>query len=189
MVCGNSLGGCLSLLLAQRAGLRLAGVMPVAPAGLDMAGWFRVIERDPVLRALLASPLPLPPAVLQRVVLEIYKRLVFHDPETIEPLVGKAFTAHFQDRHTAARILGAGRRMLPELRDPFDLERIRCPVELVWGDRDAMVFNSGAERVLDVVAGAQLTVIEDCGHCPQIEAADRLAELLLDFPVALAQAA
>ncbi len=189
VVCGNSLGGCLSLLLAQRPGLRLAGAMPVAPAGLDMARWFTLIEREPVLRALLASPLPVPPAALQRVVLEIYKRLAFHRPDAIEPLVGKAFTSHFHDRHTTARILGAGRRMLPELRDPFDLERIDCPVQLVWGDQDAMVFKSGAERVLEVVPDAELAVIEDCGHCPQIEAADRLAELLLDFPVALAQAA
>jgi pimeloyl-ACP methyl ester carboxylesterase len=189
IVCGNSLGGCLSLLLAQRSGLRLAGVMPVAPAGLDMARWFTLIEREPVLRALLASPLPVPPAALQRVVLEIYKRLAFHHPEAIEPLVGKAFTSHFRDRHTTARILGAGRQMLPELRDPFDLERIHCPVQLVWGDHDVMVYKQGAERVLNTVPGAELTVIEDCGHCPQIEAADQLAELVLEFPAALAQAA
>jgi pimeloyl-ACP methyl ester carboxylesterase len=189
VVVGNSLGGCLSLLLAQRPGLRLAGVMPVAPAGLDMARWFTLIEREPVLRALLASPLPVPPAALQRVVLEIYKRLAFHHPEAIEPLIGKAFTSHFRDRHTTARILGAGRQMLPELRDPFDLERIHCPVQLVWGDHDVMVYKQGAERVLGTVPGSQLTVIEDCGHCPQIEAADRLAELVLDFPAALAQAA
>jgi pimeloyl-ACP methyl ester carboxylesterase len=189
IVCGNSLGGCLSLLLAQRAGLRLAGVMPVAPAGLDMARWFTIIEREPVLRALLASPLPLPPAALQRVVLEIYKRLAFHHPEMVEPLVAKAFASHFRDRHTTARILGAGRQMLPELRDPFDLERIRCPVQLVWGDHDVMVFQSGAQRVLDAVADSQLALIEDCGHCPQIEAADQLAELLLEFPASLVQAA
>lgn len=189
VVCGNSLGGCLSLLLAQRAGLRLAGVVPVAPAGLDMARWFAIIEREPVLRALLASPLPVPPAALQRVVLEIYKRLAFHHPEAIEPLVGKAFTAHFYDRHATARILGAGRRMLPELRDPFDLERIACPVQLVWGDHDVMVFRSGAKRVLAAVPDASLTVIEDCGHCPQVEAPDRLADLVLEFPAALAQAA
>lgn len=189
IVCGNSLGGCLSLLLAERPGLRLAGVVPVAPAGLDMARWLTLIEREPVLRGLLASPLPVPPAVLQRVVLEIYKRLVFHHPEAIEPLVGRAFTSHFRDRRTAAQILGAARRMLPELRDPFDLGRIRCPVQLVWGDHDAMVFKSGAERVLDRVPDSELTLIEDCGHCPQIEAADRLAELLLEFPGSLAQAA
>jgi pimeloyl-ACP methyl ester carboxylesterase len=189
IVCGNSLGGCLSLLLAQRPGLELAGVMPVAPAGLAMARWLSLIEREPVLRALLASPLPVPPAALQRIVLEIYKRLAFHHPETIEPFVARAFASHFRDRHTTARILGAGRMMLPELRDPFDLERIRCPVQLIWGDHDVMVFQSGAQRVLDTVPDSHLALIEDCGHCPQIEAADQLAELLLEFPTPLVQAA
>jgi pimeloyl-ACP methyl ester carboxylesterase len=130
-----------------------------------------------------------PPAVLQRAVLEIYKRLAFHRPAAIEPLVGRAFSAHFRDRHTTARILSAGRRMLPELRDPFDLDLIDCPVQLVWGDHDAMVFRSGADRVLDSVADARLELFEDCGHCPQIEAADRLAALLLEFPASVVHAA
>jgi hypothetical protein len=34
--------------------------VPVAPAGLDMARWFVLVERDPVVRWLLASPVPLP---------------------------------------------------------------------------------------------------------------------------------
>ncbi len=188
VLCGNSLGGCLSLLLAQRPALDLAGVVPVAPAGLDMAGWFAIIEREPVLRALLASPL-VPPAALQRVVVEIYKRLAFHRPGEIEPLITRGFASHFRDRATAARILGAGRQMLPELRDPFDLDRIDCPVLLVWGEQDVMVFQTGAERVLDTVAGARLELIEDCGHCPQVEAPDRLIDLLLDFPAPVARAA
>ena len=45
-----------------------------------------------------------------------------------------------------------------------------------------MVFSSGAERVLREVAGSRLEVIEHCGHCPQIEATDRVAELLAAFP-------
>jgi pimeloyl-ACP methyl ester carboxylesterase len=189
IVCGNSLGGCLSMLLAQRPSLELAGVVPVAPAGLDMARWFVVIERDPVLRSLLASPFPVPPAVLQRVVLEIYKRLVFHRPGEVDPLVARAFASHFRDRATTAQIMAAGRRMIAELRDPFDLDRISCPVLLVWGDQDAMVFQTGAERVLEAVDRAGLETIESCGHCPQLEAPGRLADLLLDFPAPVARAA
>jgi pimeloyl-ACP methyl ester carboxylesterase len=189
VVCGNSLGGALALRLAERPALGLAGVIPVAPAGLDMARWFVIIEREPVLRTLLASPFPVPPAVVQRVVLEVYKRLAFHRPGDIEPLVARGFVSHFTDRAAARRILDAGRRMIPELRDPFRLERIECPVLLVWGERDVMVFQTGAERVLDTVPEAQLQLIEDCGHCPQIEAADRLASLLLDFPAPVARAA
>jgi pimeloyl-ACP methyl ester carboxylesterase len=189
IVCGNSLGGCVSLLLAQRPSLKLAGVVPVAPAGLDMARWFAVIEREPVLRGLLSSPLPVPPQVVQRVVTEIYTRLAFHRPGDVEPLIGRSFASHFRDRATAARILAAGRQMLPELRDPFDLERVACPVLLVWGEQDVMVFQTGAERVLKTVPDSRLELIDRCGHCPQVEAPGRLASLLLDFPSPVARAA
>ena len=60
---------------------------------------------------------------------------------------------------------------------------------LVWGARDGMVFQTGADRVVDSVPESLLVTIDDCGHCPQIEAPERLTELLLDFPASLARAA
>lgn len=189
VLCGNSLGGCVSMLLAERERARLAGVVPVAPAGLDMARWLVAIEREPVLRGLLASRLPVPPRVLQSVVAAIYTRLAFHRRGAVDPLVARAFASHFRDRETAARILASARRMLPELRDPFELSRVACPVLLVWGSEDLMVFQTGAERVLATVPDSALEIVEECGHCPQIEAPDRLADLLLDFPAPLARAA
>ena len=44
-----------------------------------------------------------------------------------------------------------------------------------------MVFASGAEKILREVSRSRLEVIERCGHCPQIEAADRLTELIDEF--------
>jgi pimeloyl-ACP methyl ester carboxylesterase len=187
IVCGNSLGGVVSMRLAERE--QLAGIVPVAPAGLDMARWFSVIEREPVLRALLAAPVPIPPSVIQRVVGEVFKRLALHRPGKVDPRVASMFASHFTDRVTAGRLMATGRRLIAELRDPFELERISCPVLLVWGRQDAMVFQTGAERVLSAVTESQLVTIEDCGHCPQLECPDRLAELLLDFPGSLARAA
>jgi pimeloyl-ACP methyl ester carboxylesterase len=187
IVAGNSLGGCVAMRLAERA--RLGGVVPVAPAGLDMARWFVLVERDPLVRALLAAPVPLPSPLVRAVVAEAYRRLAFRRPGRIEPLIATTFAGHFADRATARRIHGIGQRLLPELRDPFRLARIDCPVLLIWGRQDLLVFQTGAERVLDTVADARLEVVEDCGHCPQIEAPQRFCELLLDFPASLAQAA
>ncbi len=189
VVCGNSLGGCVALRLAERPGPELSGVVPVAPAGLDMAGWFAVIERDRVLRTLLATPVPIPSAVLQRVVGEVYGRLVFRRPSDVEPKVARTFASHFSDRVAARRLMATGRRLLPELRDCLDPAAISCPVLLVWGRQDAMVFQTGAERVVDAAPHAQLVTIEDCGHCPQIEAPARLEELLVEFSGSLARAA
>jgi pimeloyl-ACP methyl ester carboxylesterase len=189
IVMGNSLGGCLALRLAEHHELDLAGVVPVAPAGLDMARWFVLLERDPVVRWLLAAPVPLPSGVVKRAVAEAYRRLAFHRPGAVDPKVAGTFAGHIASREAAARTLATGRRLLPELRDPFDLEQVSCPVLLVWGRHDLLVFQTGADRVLDTVRHSALEVIEDCGHCPQVEAPERLLELLIDFPGRAARAA
>jgi pimeloyl-ACP methyl ester carboxylesterase len=189
VVVGNSLGGCVALRLAEREDLELAGVVPVAPAGLDMARWFVLLERDPIVRWLLAAPVPLPSAVVRRAVSEVYRRVAFYRAAGVDPKIAATFAGHVASRKIAARTLATGRLLLPELRDPFRLERIRCPVLLVWGRQDLLVFQTGAERVLDAVPDSALEVIEDCGHCPQVEAPERLMELLIDFPGRVARAA
>ena len=187
VVAGNSLGGCVALRLAER--VELAGIVPVAPAGLDMARWFVILERDLFVRTLLASPLPLPGVLVRGIVGEAYRRLAFRRSRDLDPLIVKTFAGHFRDRATARRMHAMGQRVLPELRDPFRLERVSCPVLLIWGRHDLLVFQTGAERVLDTVDDARLEVIEDCGHCPQVERPERFSELLLDFPARLARAA
>jgi pimeloyl-ACP methyl ester carboxylesterase len=141
-----------------------------------------------VLRRLLAAPVPMPRVAVQRVVGEVYRRLAFRHPGAIDPLVTRGFTSHFADRQTARRILDTGSRLLPELRDCLRPELVECPVLLVWGRQDVMVFQTGADRVLEAVEQSELVTIEDCGHCPQLERPDRMAELLLDFPAADATA-
>jgi pimeloyl-ACP methyl ester carboxylesterase len=182
VVVGNSLGGCVALRLAERDELELAGIVPVAPAGLDMARWLRIIEAHPLIQGILKSPLRIPEPVLRAVVAEVYKRIAFHRPRAVDGKAIRSFTSHFADPSDVARYLSTGRSLLPELRDPFALDRISCPVLVVWGERDRMVLAKGAQRVLDAVPGAQLELLDECGHCPQLECPDKFADLLLGFP-------
>jgi len=188
---GNSLGGCVALRLAERSDeFELGGIVPVSPAGLDMARWFVILERDPIVRALLSSPVPMPEWALRRAVAEVYRRIVFHKPRAVDSKYVDAFTSHFREQRTVARYLNTGRSLLPELKDPFRLDRIACPVLVVWGENDLMVYSKGAQRVLDAVQDARLELLDECGHCPQVECPDRFTDLLLDFPPpALAEAA
>ena len=89
-----------------------------------------------------------------------------------------AFTAHVSTRADVARILDSGRRLRNELRDPFRFDRITCPVLLIWGERDRMVFPTSSERVLAEIPDARFETIPGCGHCPQIEAPERTLELI-----------
>lgn len=190
IVAGNSLGGTVALRAAgaageadgRRAAPRVGGCIPIAPAGLDMARWFRLLERNPVLQVLLAVPAPLPEPVVREAVGRVYGALAFARPGTIDRRVVEAFTSHHRDRATIARYFRTARRLLPELAYPFQLERVTCPVLLVWGDRDRMVSPRGVDRIVAALPGTEVEVIEGCGHCPQIEAFERVAQLLLEFP-------
>jgi len=178
---GNSLGGCAAMRAAERNDLPIAGIVPIAPAGLTMARWFRIIEGERLLRLILSSPVPLPELVVRDAVGRAYRALAFARPREVDAAVVASFTRHLRSRRDLGRALATGRRLLPELADPFRLDRIASPVLLVWGDRDRMVFANGSERVLREVEGSRIEVIEHCGHCPQIEATDRLSDLLDGF--------
>jgi pimeloyl-ACP methyl ester carboxylesterase len=183
VVAGNSLGGVVALRLAEHADLPMAGVVPIAPAGLDMPRWFEIIDRDPVVRTILSLPVPIPPPVIERAVGEAYRRLAFSSPGLADANVVSMFASHHRDREGARRLLESGRRLLPELTaSPFDFSRVAVPVLLVWGTLDRMVSHRGADRIVEALPGTQVELLEGVGHCPQLEATDRLLELLLAFP-------
>jgi pimeloyl-ACP methyl ester carboxylesterase len=178
---GNSLGGCVSLRLAERHSDKLAGVVAVAPAGLEMSRLLPLVQRDPVIRSLLALPAPVPPVVIRAAVARLYRRLAFATPSAVDPGVISAFTFHHRDRATVAAYLDTARRLIGELHEPYELQRISARVLLVWGDRDRLVFHRGATRVLETVPRSRLELMHGIGHCPQVEAPERFTELLLEF--------
>jgi pimeloyl-ACP methyl ester carboxylesterase len=187
IVVGNSLGGCVAIRAAQNPSLQLAGVVPVSPAGLGLAPWLDVIEANPIVRTLLLAAVPLPRPVVQALVGRIYRSIAFAPRAKVDPLVVRTFASHFRDAATVRRYLDTARRIFPELHDPFDFDRVSVPVLLVWGRRDAMVPHRGAEKLLAAVAGSRLEMLDACGHCPQIEDAQRLVEVVLAFGADLAE--
>jgi pimeloyl-ACP methyl ester carboxylesterase len=152
VVAGNSLGGAVALRLAELPDLPLAGVVPVAPAGLDMSGWFDAVERDPIIRRLLDLPIPVPRALVRSLVGDVRQPTLSH------PLLPELASA------------------------PFDLAAVACPVLLVWGTRDRMLPHTGARGLLDALPETRVELIPGCGRCPQLEATEELLELLMAFP-------
>lgn len=183
-IAGNSLGGLAAMRAAERNPDRIQSIVPVAPAGLDMPVWFNVIQGAPIVRALLTTPVPVPQAAVRQAIGNAYRVLAFSSPGKADATMVRAFASHYESRRDAARLLETGRRLMPELADPFRLELIRCPVMVVWGTSDRMVFPSGAERISSEVPGTRVELLRGCGHCPQVEEPDRLTELLLDFTAA-----
>jgi len=184
VVAGSSLGGCVALRLGERAGeLPLAGVVPVSPTGMELPGWFDLIERDPIVRRLLDIPIPVPSALVRSLVGGAHRDA---NPRAAQRDVADAFSGDHGSREHAAALLGSGRGLLPELATaPFDLAAVACPVMLVWGSRDRRLPHTGARGVLDALPATRVALIEGCGRSPQLEATEQLLELLLAFPPTL----
>jgi pimeloyl-ACP methyl ester carboxylesterase len=189
LVVGNSLGGCISMRLAERHSAALAGVIPVAPAGFEMSRMIALVEHDPLLHSLLALPAPVPSPVMRTAVAQLYRQLAFSPGAHIASGVVSNFTSHIRNRSTAARYLEIAHRLAAELHEPFALERITCPMLVVWGTRDRMLSHSAAGRIIDQVPGSTLVLLEGIGHCPQVEVPERLTELVLQFGLERAVAA
>ena len=179
VVGGNSLGGCLTLRLAQDADLPIVAAVPVAPAGFDHPVWFRAVQGDRLVRMLLRAPLPGP--LFRTVVGQAYRQLAFASPGAPPGEVVGQFSRHLATQRDVRRILATGSRMLPELSMPFRLDEITVPVLLVWGDRDRMVSHTGSRHVLAALPQTRYELLEGVGHCPQLEVPARFVELLLDF--------
>jgi pimeloyl-ACP methyl ester carboxylesterase len=185
ILAGNSLGGAIALRAGEHArALPLAGIVPVAPAGLDMPRWFSIIERDPLVRFILAAPVPLPERVLRLTVGEAYRQLAFARPRAAAAEVVRTFTDHHRTKDRVQSILATGRRLLPELDGCFDLAQVSCPVLLIWGDRDRMVTHRGAHHITEALPETTYELLEGIGHCPQVEAPERIAQLFMEFAAA-----
>jgi pimeloyl-ACP methyl ester carboxylesterase len=62
-----------------------------------------------------------------------------------------------------------------------DPERLRMPVLLVWGDRDALMSRADQDRLLAELPSAVLRVYEETGHAPHWEHPQRFADDLERF--------
>jgi pimeloyl-ACP methyl ester carboxylesterase len=188
VIVGNSLGGCMALRAAENEDLPIAGVIGLAPAGIDLARWLTVIAREPVIRAVLGAPVPVPGALIRGVVAQLFRRLAFADAQRAPRGSIANFCNHLGTRAAAANAIEVGLRLRPEIAQPFRMDRVGCPVLLVWGDRDRMTPISGAEPILAGIEGARLERLHGYGHCPQLEAPDRVCELIEEFIGELAPA-
>ena len=172
VIAGNSLGAVLALRAAERD-LPLVAAAAISPAGLEMSAATWQIDRAlELLRYACRGPLP--PSMVQRAAAFAYGRYAGHG---VDPTVAKMFGGHFVGGLRDVRRFGALARVLAaELRaGPYQFERVRVPLLLLWGNRDQFCLVSGAQLVIDAVPGTRLVVLDKCGHLAQLEVPDVIA--------------
>ena len=68
-----------------------------------------------------------------------------------------------------------------DLLDAEDVAKVTASTLLVWGDSDLIIPTRHSTRALATIPGAHLEIIENCGHVVQLEAPDRLTDLMIDW--------
>ncbi len=184
---GNSMGGMVSLLLADRRPEQVAGLALVDPS-LPTPG----LRPDP--QVALTFGLYAVPRVGERFVRSLNTRysdrervlgtvnLCFADPTRADPDVvdaGVRLVAWRREHGISeAEFLGAARSILAMLRRPrrYDalIAGIRQPVLLVHGTRDRLVPVGAAQRTARLNPGWRTAYLDGIGHTPQLEAPEEV---------------
>ncbi|MHB8690349.1 MAG: alpha/beta fold hydrolase [Solirubrobacteraceae bacterium] len=177
---GNSLGGAVSLYVANHRSSELAGIVPVCTAGLSHPRWVHTIAA-PGVRSIL--PLLALPPLRGALGLPIsrFAATARNEDVSAHAPVHLGHLSRSRLRHQLAIV----RRLLDEERYPLDTRAITCPVMFVFGAADRAAGSSchrgRIHRLAHAVPTARVEVIQGCGHVPQLEMPDTLLGLLDDF--------
>lgn len=154
---GTSMGGWIASEMAIRNDRRIASLTMVGPAGIRVKG-------EPFGDIFIWSP-------------EEATRNIFLNQEIADRLLSVKPTEEQLDVMMKNRFAVTKYGWQPRMYNP-DLEkwlhRVKVPTFIGWGREDKIVPSSYAARWKQRIPHARVTVYDNCGHLPHIEASDAL---------------
>ena len=163
-IIGQSLGGWITLEIAVRSTRRIKQLTLLGAAGINLP--------DVPMGDLFAWDK------------ETRYRTIIHDDTISEKLLAMPTTPE-QDA-VAAKNEETTKLLCwdPRFHDPHLhkwLHRISVPTQIIWGADDPVFPLPYGETLAELIPSAELSVIDACGHLPQIEKPDALVELIEAF--------
>lgn len=61
------------------------------------------------------------------------------------------------------------------------LAELRCPTLLLWGEQDTVMPPAIAKEAATRIVGAQVKLLEGCGHAPQLECPEGFTQAVIQF--------
>ncbi|MGE5073940.1 MAG: alpha/beta fold hydrolase [Anaerolineae bacterium] len=183
----------LNIAQADLIGLSMGGVIATAftvrfPQRVRRLALLAPIGSEPMPLNLLFKPALLPGiSELALGLLRSYQMVQnlasdFFDPKEVERFIGQ-YRSQMQFRGFKRAILSTVRNGVvngsPESYD--SLGRLDLPVLLIWGRDDRTLPLAQSAPILNRVPRAEFHVIDGAGHIPNVERADVVQPLLLDF--------
>jgi pimeloyl-ACP methyl ester carboxylesterase len=163
-VVGGSFGGWVAAELAVHTPAAVGSLALLSPAGLRLPD-------HPVADLFLLTPRQL-------------ADILFHDPAKAaaflpaDPDVDTVLAA-YRDLTGLARFSWAPFLCNPKLERR--LGRITAPTRVVWPAEDRLVPIAHGRRYAELIPGATLSVVKDCGHAMYFERPEEFADIVADF--------
>jgi pimeloyl-ACP methyl ester carboxylesterase len=158
----NSMGGKIAVEFAARYPDRIGRLVLLCPAG------FSPEERLPVVEGVRRND---PASVIDS---------VFQDTKQADPDLVAYYRAKFVSRAWRSGLLRTIRGTM-EHRVAERLSEITAPTLLVVGRQDRIVNPDDLIAAGSRLKNGQMVILPDCGHAPQIEEAETVNQLVVDF--------
>ncbi len=171
---GHSLGGIIAADYASTYPEELCRLVLIAPAGFIRTPkiFVRIVAGEPVSRLFTLRP-------SRRFVRRLLEQ-AFYDRDAItEEMYERAYELS-QDPKVCRAFLrvysGALRDFLDIPGFPARLARYAGPTLLVWGRQDEYIPIRALANARKIYPHAEMLVLENCGHCPNVEMPDPIVE-------------
>ena len=163
-VVGQSLGGWIALEMAVRNTSRIKSLTLVGSAGIRIKG-------QPAADIFIMDD-------------EELARVLLVDENRIKALLAMELSEEQQDmliknKVATARLAWQPRLFNPRLRKW--MHRIDVPTHIIWGEADKVIPPTYAAEFQSLIKGSKVTMIEKCGHLPNIEQTDAFVEAVGGF--------
>ena len=182
-VVGNSLGGLIAASFAARHPERLRALVLADAAGFgSRLSWpLRLATLAP--SALVTRRTGPSARQVRRALKLVYHDAVRIEDEEVERIRELAVLPG--NRDTFVRIGRGGAGLFKGMRPALGLGdlpvEIIVPTLVLWGRNDRVVPVSHAQKVIAACRDAELTIFENCGHCPMMEVPDQFNERVSRF--------
>jgi pimeloyl-ACP methyl ester carboxylesterase len=166
-VVGFSMGGWLAAELAATSPERITKLVLVDAVGLK-------VEGAAIQDIFLLSPQELAPLVFYDINQVAEREKLFPVKPTPEEIELR------DNSQIMAQLIG----WKPYMHNPklvHRLRRVTSPTLVVWGKQDGLVPVAHGEAYRNAIAGAELNVLDRCGHSPQLERPAEFVALVEGF--------
>jgi pimeloyl-ACP methyl ester carboxylesterase len=182
ILCGNSMGGEVSMNAAVRHPDRVSALILVDSSGVTVSGGDSVtpgVAQWPVIGPALMSL-----ALTSDSMVRDGLRQCFYDKSIVTDEQVAAYYRPLKTRdgqHAAylAKVQGAINPIEPEI------NKIGQPTLIIWGAEDELIPLEAGRRLNLLIAGSRLVVFDKCGHVPQAEMPARFADEVRSFVTSL----